>query len=62
MGQVTLEMINRKLDFLIDRCFEVSDEVLSKEAEEAVKEGLEAHKNGTAISGGQLRKELGIDA
>lgn len=60
MEQATLNAINNKLDFLIYRDCGVSNEVLSKEAEEAVREGLEAHRRGELSSWEEVKKELGL--
>lgn len=46
MQRVTLETINKKLDYLIEREMEKGDEVLSDEVLKIIEEGMEDYRKG----------------
>ena len=58
MEQITLETINNKLDFLIEREMQHSNEILSDEAEEAIRIGMQEYQEGKTISREKLWEEL----
>ncbi|HLD55876.1 MAG TPA: hypothetical protein VJB35_06455 [Candidatus Nanoarchaeia archaeon] len=58
MEQITLETINNKLDFLIEREMQHSNEILSPEAEEAIRIGMQEYRERKTISREKLWEEL----